>query len=112
MTCSSPTFDRHVVRLLRRDGPNLELEGGRGPSHPERFHRTRMPFMDAARRLPMIKFWKVSETTESGKAFLNQMPLDDVPFFIILDQNSHPESIGADSTLLRLLVSESPSANQ
>lgn len=53
-----------------------------------------------------VDFWTVSDETEDGRAFLKKLPLDDAPFFIVLDNNNHPVSIGSNATMVEEIVSQ------
>lgn len=57
-------------------------------------------------RLRYIDFWYVSDKTESSREFLKTTPLFDAPFFIVLNQNRIPISIGSDVDQLEKIVFE------
>ena len=60
----------------------------------------------ASLRITEIDFWVVSDKTEGGKTFLEKLPLNDAPFFIVLDKNNHPVSIGSSPEMVEEIVSQ------
>ena len=59
----------------------------------------------AANTIKTIDFWLVTDKTDGGKEFLDKMPLDNAPFFIVLGADNQPISIGADVETVQEIVS-------